>query len=112
MTAGPWSTVEGTCSVGDWARTSVVVSRAWRSAAHVARGWAQTLLMRKDVLTEEEARFYTAETVLAIDSIHQRGYIHRCACPSLHFSEQPCPASWVQRVLGAWQSLADLPLSA
>lgn len=38
--------------------------------------------MRKDVLTEEEARFYTAETVLAIDSIHQRGYIHRCALPS------------------------------
>jgi hypothetical protein len=43
----------------------------------------QTLLMRKDILSEEEARFYTAQTVLAIDSIHQHNYIHRCeACCS------------------------------
>jgi serine/threonine kinase 38 len=34
--------------------------------------------MRKDILSEEEARFYTAQTVLAIDSIHQHNYIHRC----------------------------------
>lgn len=40
----------------------------------------QTLLMRKDILSEEEARFYTAQTVLAIDSIHQHNYIHRCGC--------------------------------
>jgi hypothetical protein len=37
----------------------------------------QTLLMRKDILSEEEARFYCAQTVLAIDSIHQHNYIHR-----------------------------------
>ncbi len=41
----------------------------------------QTLLMRKDILSVEEARFYIAETVLAIESIHQRGYIHRCGFP-------------------------------
>jgi hypothetical protein len=41
----------------------------------------QTLLMRKDILSLEEARFYIAETVLAIESIHQRGYIHRCGFP-------------------------------
>jgi hypothetical protein len=38
----------------------------------------QTLLMRKDILSEEEARFYAAQTVLAIDSIHGHNYIHRC----------------------------------
>jgi serine/threonine protein kinase len=36
-----------------------------------------TLLMRKDTLTEDEARFYVAETVLAIESIHKHNYIHR-----------------------------------
>ncbi|KAJ3682354.1 hypothetical protein LUZ60_014927 [Juncus effusus] len=40
-------------------------------------GDMMTLLMRKDTLTEDEARFYTAETVLAIESIHKRNYIHR-----------------------------------
>lgn len=34
--------------------------------------------MRKDILSEEEARFYAAETVLAIESIHAHNYIHRC----------------------------------
>jgi hypothetical protein len=33
--------------------------------------------MRKDILSEEEARFYCAQTVLAIESIHQHNYIHR-----------------------------------
>ena len=33
--------------------------------------------MRKDVLSLEETRFYIAETVLALESIHQRNYIHR-----------------------------------
>ena len=36
-----------------------------------------TLLIKKDILLEEEVRFYVAETVLAIDSIHQLGFIHR-----------------------------------
>ncbi|KAK8953119.1 Serine/threonine-protein kinase AtPK1/AtPK6 [Platanthera guangdongensis] len=40
-------------------------------------GDMMTLLMRKDTLTEEEARFYVAETVLAIESIHKHNYIHR-----------------------------------
>ncbi|GAB2282212.1 hypothetical protein Dimus_016762 [Dionaea muscipula] len=40
-------------------------------------GDMMTLLMRKDTLTEDEARFYVAETVLAIESIHKRNYIHR-----------------------------------
>ncbi|KAL9239738.1 hypothetical protein vseg_014032 [Gypsophila vaccaria] len=40
-------------------------------------GDMMTLLMRKDILTEDEARFYVAETVLAIKSIHKHNYIHR-----------------------------------
>ncbi|KAJ4834288.1 hypothetical protein Tsubulata_028298 [Turnera subulata] len=40
-------------------------------------GDVMTLLMRKDTLTEDEARFYVGETVLAIESIHKHNYIHR-----------------------------------
>ncbi|CAA2978158.1 serine threonine- kinase tricorner-like [Olea europaea subsp. europaea] len=40
-------------------------------------GDMMTLLMRRDILTEDEARFYVAETVLAIESIHKHNYIHR-----------------------------------
>ncbi|KAE8817533.1 protein kinase [Hordeum vulgare] len=40
-------------------------------------GDMMTLLMRKDTLTEDEAKFYIAETVLAIESIHKHNYIHR-----------------------------------
>uniref|UniRef100_A0A8C4YY00 non-specific serine/threonine protein kinase n=1 Tax=Gadus morhua TaxID=8049 RepID=A0A8C4YY00_GADMO len=40
-------------------------------------GDMMTLLMKKDTLTEEATQFYIAETVLAIDSIHQLSFIHR-----------------------------------
>merc|ERR1740128_101900 len=33
--------------------------------------------MKKDTLTEEAAQFYISETALAIQSIHQLGFIHR-----------------------------------
>ena len=35
------------------------------------------LLIKKDILTEDEARFYTAELILAVDSIHKLNCIHR-----------------------------------
>ena len=35
------------------------------------------LLIKKDILTEDEARFYTAELILAIESIHKFDCIHR-----------------------------------
>ena len=44
---------------------------------HTTPSPIKTLLMRKDVLSEDEARFYAAETVLAVESIHAAGYIHR-----------------------------------
>lgn len=40
-------------------------------------GDMMTLLMRKDTLTEDEAKFYIGEAVLAIESIHKHNYIHR-----------------------------------
>ncbi|XP_062208626.1 uncharacterized protein LOC133910091 [Phragmites australis] len=40
-------------------------------------GDIMTLLMREDTLTEHVARFYIAETILAIESIHKHNYIHR-----------------------------------
>ncbi|XP_057490120.1 uncharacterized protein LOC130776089 [Actinidia eriantha] len=40
-------------------------------------GDIMTLLMREDVLSEDVARFYIAESVLAIHSIHQHNYVHR-----------------------------------
>ncbi|GLI69965.1 hypothetical protein VaNZ11_014711 [Volvox africanus] len=44
---------------------------------YLAGGDVMTLLMRKDIFTEEETRFYIAETVLGLESIHKAGYIHR-----------------------------------
>ncbi len=35
------------------------------------------LLMKEDTLSEETTRFYAAEMVLAIESVHDLGYIHR-----------------------------------
>jgi serine/threonine kinase 38 len=35
------------------------------------------LLMRLDTLTEDATKFYAAEAILAIDSVHALGYIHR-----------------------------------
>jgi serine/threonine kinase 38 len=36
-----------------------------------------TILMKYDVLTEEQTRFYVAETALAVNSVHKLNYIHR-----------------------------------
>ena len=36
-----------------------------------------TLLMKKDILSEDVTRFYIAESILAVDSIHKMGFIHR-----------------------------------
>ncbi|KAI9118389.1 hypothetical protein K1719_010721 [Acacia pycnantha] len=40
-------------------------------------GDMMTLLMREDTLSENVARFYIAQCVLAIESIHKHNYIHR-----------------------------------
>lgn len=40
-------------------------------------GDLMTLLMEKDILSEEMSRFYIAETIMAVHSVHQLNYIHR-----------------------------------
>ncbi|EFJ43529.1 hypothetical protein VOLCADRAFT_65875 [Volvox carteri f. nagariensis] len=44
---------------------------------YLAGGDVMTLLIRKDILSEEEARFYIAETISGLEAIHKAGYIHR-----------------------------------
>lgn len=43
----------------------------------VSSGDLMTMLMKKDTFTDDQSQFYIAESVLAIDSIHQVGFIHR-----------------------------------
>ncbi|KAL4307742.1 hypothetical protein HN51_042140 [Arachis hypogaea] len=40
-------------------------------------GDMMTLLIREETLSEDIAKFYIAQSVLAIESIHRHGYIHR-----------------------------------
>lgn len=40
-------------------------------------GDLMTILMKYDILTEEQTRFYIAETALAINAVHQLNYVHR-----------------------------------
>jgi len=40
-------------------------------------GDLMTILMRYDILTEDQTRFYIAETALAIAAVHDLNYVHR-----------------------------------
>jgi serine/threonine kinase 38 len=40
-------------------------------------GDLMTILMKYDILTEEQTRFYIGETALAIQAVHELNYIHR-----------------------------------
>ncbi|KAF8093558.1 hypothetical protein N665_0383s0183 [Sinapis alba] len=44
---------------------------------YLSGGDVMTLLMREETLTETVARFYIAQSVLAIESIHEHNYVHR-----------------------------------
>ena len=44
-------------------------------------GDLMNVLIKKEYLTEEETRFYIAETVLALHEIHKAGFIHRDVKP-------------------------------
>lgn len=44
---------------------------------YLAGGDLMTILMKRDILPEDEARFYMAEAILAIESVHKMNYIHR-----------------------------------
>lgn len=53
-------------------------------------GDMMTLLMREDTLTEDVARFYIAQSVLAIESIHKHNYIHRLVFGCYCQNKQAC----------------------
>ncbi len=44
---------------------------------YLAGGDLMTLLMARDILTEDESKFYAAELVLSIESVHKLNCIHR-----------------------------------
>jgi serine/threonine kinase 38 len=68
-TNNPWI-VELKCSFQDERCLYLIME-------YLAGGDLMTLLIRKNVLSESEARFYVAECVLAVESIHKMNFIHR-----------------------------------
>jgi protein-serine/threonine kinase len=48
-------------------------------------GDLMTMLMKYDVFSEDVTRFYMAECILAIEAVHNLGYIHRYV--SMHLSD-------------------------
>ena len=44
---------------------------------YLAGGDLMTMLIKRDILPEAEAKFYIAEMILAVESVHKLNYIHR-----------------------------------
>lgn len=65
----PWM-VELKCSFQDPNNLYLVME-------YLPGGDLMNLLIKKDILSEEESRFYMGEMVLAIESVHKLNYIHR-----------------------------------
>ena len=57
-------------------------------------GDMMTLLMKKDTLSEECSQFYVMETALAIDYIHNLGFVHRCVRKRLPENFQDTVHPW------------------
>ena len=55
-------------------------------------GDLMTMLMKYDVFSEDVTRFYMAECTLAIEAVHNLGFIHRCAIfvPTLYHPNRIC----------------------
>ena len=79
------------CAMAEAAHVSpwlVQLHHAWCSAEHVylvmdyvPGGDLMSLLMKRDVLSEPEVRFYGAEATLALEALHSLGFAHRDVKP-------------------------------
>lgn len=45
-----------------------------------------TMLIKYDTFSEDVTRFYMAECVLAIEAVHELGFIHRFVSSFLYFT--------------------------
>jgi serine/threonine protein kinase len=54
-------------------------------------GDLMTMLIKYDTFSEDVTRFYMAECVLAIEAVHQLGFIHRY----IHFYPFKAPFNWL-----------------
>jgi len=52
-------------------------------------GDLMTMLMKYDVFSEDVTRFYLAECILAIEAVHNLGYIHRYASTPFRMTLSP-----------------------
>lgn len=69
VATSPW-VVELKCSFKDEKYLYLVME-------YLPGGDLMSLLVKKDTLSEDEARFYMAEMVLAVESVHKLNYTHR-----------------------------------
>jgi serine/threonine kinase 38 len=65
----PWI-VELKCSFQD-------VNNLYLVMEYLPGGDLMNLLIKKDILSEDESRFYMGEMILAIEAVHKLNYIHR-----------------------------------
>ena len=49
---------------------------------YVPGGDLMALLMKKDILSEDDTRFYMAETARALSDLHRLGFMHRALSPT------------------------------
>ena len=58
-------------------------------------GDLMTMLMKYDVFSEDVTRFYMAECTLAIEAVHNLGFIHRCDITALTLLSTLIGSVWV-----------------
>jgi len=61
-------------------------NRLYMVMEYLPGGDLMGLLIKEDKLSEETTKFYAAEMIMAIESVHELGYIHRYILITLFFS--------------------------